>query len=143
MGLIVVGVDASEPARQALLWALREGALREDPVTVVGAWSFLDQAALTGREFDPAFDQAAADAALAAIVEGVQGEDPELAGVEVRLDAACELPTHAILEAAKAADLVVVGARGLGGVKELLLGSVSQHVVHHSPVPVVVVRATS
>lgn len=143
MGLIVVGVDASEPARHALLWALREGALRGDPVTVVGAWSFLDQAVLTGREFDPAFDQAAADAALAAIVEGVQGTDHALDDVEVRLDAACERPAHAILEAAKDADLVVVGARGLGGVKELVLGSVSKHVVHHSSVPVVVVRATS
>ena len=140
MGLIVVGVDASEPARQALAWALREGALRGDPVEVVGAWSFLDQGALTGREFDPAFDQAAADAALAAIVEGVQADDPALAGVEIRLDAACELPAHAVLEAAKGADLVVVGARGLGGVKELLLGSVSKHVLHHSTVPVVVVR---
>lgn len=143
MGLIVVGVDASEPARQALAWALREGALRGDPVAVIGAWSFLDQSALTDREFDPSFDQAAADIALAAIVEGVQGADADLAGVEVRLDAACELPAHAILEAAKDADLVVVGARGLGGVKELLLGSVSQHVVHHSTVPVVVVRASS
>lgn len=140
MGLIVVGVDASEPARHALAWALREGALRGDPVEVVGAWSFLDQAALTGREFDPAFDQAAADAALAGIVEGVQGADAALAGVEVRLNAACELPTHALAEAAKGADLVVVGARGLGGVKELLLGSVSKYVVHHSTVPVVVVR---
>ncbi len=140
MGLIVVGVDASEPARQALLWALREGALRGDPVEVVGAWSFLDQAALTGREFDPAFDQAAADAALKTLVEGARGSDPDLASVEIRLNAACELPAHAVLEAAKDADLVVVGARGLGGVKELLLGSVSKHVVHESPVPVVVVR---
>lgn len=140
MGLIVVGVDASEPARQALAWALREGALRGDPVEVVGAWSFLDQGALTGREFDPAFDQAAADAALAGIVEGVQSTDPALADVEIRLNAACELPKHALTEAAKSADLVVVGARGLGGVKGLLLGSVSKHVVHHSTVPVVVVR---
>ena len=140
MGLIVVGVDASEPARHALEWALREGALRGDAVEVVGAWSFLDQGTLTGREFDPAFDQSAADAALAALVEGVQSGDPSLAGVEVRLNAACELPAHAVLEAAKGADLVVVGARGLGGVKELLLGSVSKRVVHNSTVPVVVVR---
>ena len=39
MGRIVVGVDASECARRALVWALREGALRGDTVTVVGAWS--------------------------------------------------------------------------------------------------------
>ena len=142
MGLIVVGVDASESSRRALAWALREGALRGDPVEVVAAWSFLDQTPLTGREFDPEFDQAAADGALASLVEGVQGSDPSFASVDVRLNAACDLPAHALLQAGERADLVVVGARGVGGFEGLLLGSVSQQVVHHSTVPVVVVRGT-
>lgn len=140
MGLIVVGVDASEFSRRALTWALREGVLRGDPVEVVAAWSYLDQSPLTGREFDPEFDQAAADAALAAVVGAVQDADPTLAGVDVRLNAACDLPAHALLAACDRADLLVVGARGVGGFEGLLLGSVSQQVVHHSTVPVVVVR---
>lgn len=140
MGRIVVGVDASEYARRALAWALREGALRGDPVEVVGAWSYTDQTALTGHDFTPAFDDHDARAAVQAIVDGVRGDDDALAGVEVVVTAVNDLPARALLAAAADADLVVVGARGIGGVKELLLGSVSHQVVEHSPVPVVVVH---
>ena len=52
-------------------------------------------------------------------------------------------PAKVIIEAAKDADLVVVGSRGLGGFTGLLLGSVSAHLVHHSPCTVVVVKPKS
>ena len=50
-----------------------------------------------------------------------------------------DLPARAILGRADGAWLVVVGSRGLGGFKGLLLGSVSQQIVHHAPCPVLVV----
>ena len=37
-------------------------------------------------------------------------------------------------------DLFIIGNRGLGGVKKIFLGSVSNYIVNHSPIPVLVVR---
>jgi nucleotide-binding universal stress UspA family protein len=49
-------------------------------------------------------------------------------------------PAPSMVEAASGAFMVVVGARGLGGFRGLVLGSVSRHVVQHAPCPVLVVR---
>ena len=51
------------------------------------------------------------------------------------------LPAEELLAAAEGADLLVVGARGAGEYKRLLLGSVSTHVIHHAHCPVVVIPA--
>ena len=142
MGLILVGIDASESSKAALAWALREGAYRGDPVEVLAAWSYLDQGSITGHghEFTPDFDEEDALDAVRAIIESVRSTDPVFADVEVRATAVTDLAARSLLKAAEHAELLVVGARGLGGFKGLLLGSVSQQCVHHSPCPVVVVR---
>jgi nucleotide-binding universal stress UspA family protein len=49
-------------------------------------------------------------------------------------------PAGVLLKEAEQADMIVVGSRGHGGFANLLLGSVTQQVVHHAPCPVVVVR---
>ena len=61
-------------------------------------------------------------------------------GVPVTGTVAENSPATALLDAAKDADLVIVGSRGHGGFASLLLGSVSSQVVHHAHCPVLVVR---
>ena len=67
-------------------------------------------------------------------------EARELArGIDVRGELVEGPPASGLLEAARDADLLVVGSRGHGGFASLLLGSVSQQVSHHAPCPVVIV----
>ncbi|MFZ0753664.1 MAG: universal stress protein, partial [Trebonia sp.] len=51
------------------------------------------------------------------------------------------LPAETILDVAKDADMIVVGSRGAGGFKKLLLGSVASQVTRHARIPVVVIPA--
>jgi nucleotide-binding universal stress UspA family protein len=141
MTKIIVGVDESEGAEVALRWAQRAGELRGWPVTAVLAWDFLNQhGTAPDQPFDPDYDEASAKAALDAIVERILGAETA-AGVERRT--VLDLPAPALIGTAEPDDLLVVGARGLGGFRGLLLGSVSQHVLHHAPCPVAVVRPTA
>ncbi|MEW6470892.1 MAG: universal stress protein [Actinomycetota bacterium] len=138
MGEIIVGVDESEHAVTALRWAAHEGQLRGWTITAVMAWGFLDQhQTIVAERFDPSYGEDDAAAALGGIVTGALGA--EAAGaVERRV--VCDLPARSLLEASATADLLVVGARGMGGFKGLLLGSVSQQCLHHATTPVAVVR---
>jgi nucleotide-binding universal stress UspA family protein len=148
---IVVGVDESPGAAHALRWAVREASLRQLPVTAVLAWGWLDQhyapnadadtagtrAVIDRARFDRDYSEPDAAAALDAIVRLVLGDD---GAVDVARKVVCQLPAPALLEAADGASMLVVGHRGLGGFKELLLGSVSQQCLYHARCPVAVIR---
>jgi nucleotide-binding universal stress UspA family protein len=137
--MIVVGVDTSPGSAAALRWAAAEGRLRSAPVEAVLVWSLLDQHPGPGApRFDPHYDAATAEATLRDFCAATLGED---SGTNLSLRTVCDLPARGLLDAAAAAELLVVGARGVGGFRGLLLGSVSQQVVHHATCPVVVVRA--
>lgn len=131
MGHVVVGVEESEGAAHALRWAARQGELRGSAVTAILAWGFLDQHhTITGERFDPGYGEKDAAEALAAIASRALGDDVA-AKIEHRV--VCELPAHALLDASADADLLVVGARGTGGFRGRMLGSISQQCLHHTP----------
>jgi nucleotide-binding universal stress UspA family protein len=59
----------------------------------------------------------------------------------VTVRAVAGLPSEALLDAAGDADMIVVGSRGAGGFKKLLMGSVASQITHHAHIPVVVIPA--
>jgi nucleotide-binding universal stress UspA family protein len=147
IGRIVVGVDGSDGSRRALAWAADEARLRKWVVVAIHAYtipSFLmasdvlpgvPAAPITDPELPERLEEAA-EKLLAQEIERVDSDDLTIEARVVSGPAA-----DALIQAAQEADLVVVGTRGLGGFKELLLGSVSHQVAHYSPLPVVIVPA--
>lgn len=155
MSRIVVGVDGSAGAAAALAWALEEGRLRRSAVDAVHAWRLPLYAAAPEPWFvgmpDLPHDldakvEAATEAhardVLDAAVAAAEREAGD-AAIEVRKEVVRGDAAHVLLEAARDADLLVVGSRGHGGFAGLLLGSVSQQCVQHASCPVVVVRAAA
>jgi nucleotide-binding universal stress UspA family protein len=118
---------------------VREGSLRAADVTAVLAWGWLGQHRVAPAPFDPDYDESKARAALEGFVAKALGAPPPA----LRLEVVCDLPAPALIERSAGAELLVVGARGLGGFRSLLLGSVSQHCLHHAPCPVAVVRTSA
>lgn len=138
-GRIVVGVDGSPASRAALRWAVDEARRRAATVEAVAAWH-VPMANLTPSlgEFTAVQFEQSADKHLRQVLdeEGLlDATEPTV--VEVTVEGA---PALALCEAAEGADLLVVGSRGLGAFKGMVLGSVSLHCVSHAPCDVVVVR---
>jgi nucleotide-binding universal stress UspA family protein len=135
---VVVGVDTSPCSRQALRWAVGEATRRAAPLTAVLAWSYLDQPHSESAEaFVATYSERDALATLDEVVVDTLGPD---VAATVRRRVVCDHPAQALVDASADADLLVVGARGLGRFKRLVLGSVSTACLHHSRCPVVIVR---
>jgi nucleotide-binding universal stress UspA family protein len=138
MSVVVVGIDGSDESMNALKFAATEAKFRHVPLRLVHAFTIpIDGTWTGGAVVSPApFEQVAhhlVDGALAAA-----GND--LAGIDVERIVEPGGAALAMLDHASKDDLIVVGSRGRGGFKGLLLGSVSQQVVLHARCPVVVVR---
>ena len=138
MTRIVVGIDGSAGGVSALRWAADEARVRGATLVLVHAWHY---PYVGGTEFVPVvtLEQVEADARLV-LAKVVKQEADALAGVLVEEKLVHGDAGAALVVASRDADLVVVGSRGRGGFKGLLLGSVSQHVAHRSACPVVIVR---
>ena len=135
---IIVGVDESTYAQTALRWAAAHGAACGLPVTAVMAWDFVNQhQADPDAPLDPDYDANVASKVLAELVGRAVGDNHHLATLAVN-----DRPGAALIDAAgDDASMIVVGARGMGGFRGLVLGSVSRYVLHAASVPVAVIRS--
>lgn len=157
MSGIVVGIDDSPSSEHALRWAVEEARIRGTTLRVLSAWEFpfaptpdtdtdtdtdAGAGAASGGHADdlvpraPSLEQTALDELAAAVTNA--GGDPHSAAVSMRVVHGS--PVRVLLDAAKDADLLVVGSRGRGGFSGLLLGSVSRECARRATCPVVVVR---
>ena len=138
---VVVGVDGSPGASRAVQWAVAEARLRSVPVHAVCAYEepwTLAAAGLASAEAALEYREALAGDAER-VVDGVRAAAPE--GVEVTGEAVFSPAGRALVDVA-GEDLLVVGSRGRGGFKSLLLGSVSRHCAAHARGVAVVVHGT-
>ncbi|MEU9710301.1 universal stress protein [Streptomyces sp. NPDC047967] len=143
-GPVVLGVDGSAAGEPAVDFAFATAERRKAPLVALHAWTTWN--ALLPAPQDASAPYANPPGALAEEEETLLSE--ALAGHRARYpDVAVEHrvvhgPTReALIDASRSAQLMVVGARGRGGFAGLLLGSVSQAVLHHAHCPVAVVRA--
>jgi nucleotide-binding universal stress UspA family protein len=139
MEKIVVGIDGSQAAQQALEWAAAEARLRGARLVVVHTWQQPTAALMSPYApllADPttlalSARQTLTDSLAAADLAGLADEPEQLL---VQGPAA-----PALVSAARDSSLLVVGSRGRGGFAGLLLGSVSRQVAHDAAVPVVII----
>jgi nucleotide-binding universal stress UspA family protein len=145
--MIVVGVDNSAGAKEALRFALEKARLRDTTLRAVHSWDY-GYIGASGLQAEPVLVGAGLNDAR----EAAEGELDAAMG-EVVCDAVFKVrierrllegkPAQVLIDESRDSELLVVGSRGLGGFSGLLLGSVSQQCAQHAACPVVIVRAIS
>jgi nucleotide-binding universal stress UspA family protein len=143
MAVIVVGVDHSEGAKEALRFALEEATLRKATLRVVHAWQYAYIGATGFEGSYPALGgdiKELRDAAERDLDATLQEAISETGTIAIERRVVEDRPASALVDESRGAEMVVVGSRGHGGFAGLLLGSVSQQVAHHAACPVVIVH---
>jgi len=139
---IMVGVDGSPSADRALAWAIDEANRCGAELQIVSVWEPPDLGP-EAYEFAPpekTMTAMAAEQARRHAAEAARQAGRLLPAERVRSIVVSGGTAEMLVEQSKEADLLVVGSRGRGGFRGLLLGSVSQQCVTHAHCPVVVVR---
>ena len=135
-GRIVAGIDGSSHSMAALTWAIDEARLRGLGLRIIFAFpTLVSFFGTTSHEFYPKVESEARtmfDEALAAA--------PPMDDLDVERILLPGNPSEILVDASRGASLLVVGSRGRGAFRGMLMGSVSTHAVHQAHCPVVVVR---
>lgn len=138
-GPVVVGVDGSESCKPAVAAAFEEAAMRNANLIAVNVWSDVSvQPSLGSTPDDPHWStiQTGEEVVLAERIAGWQEQYPD---VTVERVVARDRPVRVLSEYAEQAQLIVVGTRGRGGFKGMLLGSTSRAMLHTADCPVLIV----
>lgn len=140
-GPVVVGVDGTPASEAAIAFAFAEASARDAELVAVHVWSdLLLEVAFAG---EPAMLDVTrlAEEAHGVLGERLAGWQEQYPDVVVTREVVRDRATRALLRRAEGARLVVVGSRGRGGFRGLMLGSTSQHLLYHAACPVAVVPA--
>ncbi|MEU0769412.1 universal stress protein [Streptomyces albogriseolus] len=145
-GPVVLAVDGSHAGAAAVRFAFTEAALRKADLLALHAWT--PWSAPMPPPPDRTMPHAAAPGALAEheaclLSEAIAGQRGDFPDVNVICRTVRRTARTALIDASRTARFLVVGARGHGGFAGLLLGSVSQALLHHAQCPVAVVKATA
>ena len=136
-GLIVVGVDGSDPSAGAARWACHQAGLSRSRIELITAWEWpltWGPAMPFPADYDPAAD------ALTLVDEVAEPLSREFPDIDLRTRAVKGHPAIVLVEASRHADLLVVASRGHGEFSGMLIGSVSLHCVTRAASPVLVYR---
>lgn len=139
-GPAVVGVDDSAGSDAAVEFVLEYAARCAAPLVALHTWSDVrisERDNTVWRTFDWATVAAEQERLLAERLAAWQDKYPN---VEVRRVVARDRPVRRLLEAATGARMLVVGSRGRGGIRGMLLGSTSQSLLYVAPCPLAIVR---
>ncbi|MBB5156015.1 universal stress protein [Saccharopolyspora phatthalungensis] len=142
-GPVVVGLDTSPLSRHVLEFALEAAAVRKLGLVVMQVWRRPEHDDVFATPITLPSPADIDEAMRRRLAEQVAGHGEKYPDVRIRKVAQHGHPVSALAEASRKAELVVVGHRGRGGFKGMLLGSVASGVLHHAHCPVAVVRIPS
>lgn len=134
---VVVGVDGSAEADQAVVWACEEADRHHVELVLVHGWSYPYSSLNTGATQARELTEIDASCTLARSLEFAR----ERCGGAVTGSLVENSAVSALLDTVRDGDVLVVGSRGRGGVRSRLFGSTANSILDHCAVPVVVVRA--
>ena len=141
MATVVVGVDGSDGAQDALRFAVVEARLRRAVLRAVMAWE-VDTMASSSGAWGPMVDPTGLEDSTRALLDAAVDKIEADGAGDVRIERVVGTgpPAQVLIEQARGADMLVVGSRGHGGFTGLLLGSVGHQCALHAPCPVTIVR---
>ncbi|XP_052679827.1 universal stress protein YxiE-like isoform X3 [Crassostrea angulata] len=146
--VVAVAIDNSEYAEKAFDWYLEKIRRNDDVIVLIHIPESYDFSLATvqnnGEEISPGVIRQLLDELEKNVkfLEDRYAEKVKAYGIDGKFRTGGGKPGEAILKIAREenATLIVTGTRGLGKIRRTVLGSVSDYVIHHSPVPVLVCR---